>query len=532
MKRILSLWLPAIGWLITTSPQANTITSDPFTDHCIVDQQWTYDDYDYLLTQNDKTNNVPTDFYLLQFSNSPSFCRDMSSQKKQQVPFQCLSPSNEHNSFGWVVHGLWGENTQAYVTNNNNGHPAFCQGNQVKKLPFDTIKPYLCTSPGTRLLQHEWEKHGTCDFNTATEYFDKMIELRGRFKLPSADLNVPAAVSWMKANNPVLANLNLNQTSSEFGICFTKSFDVMSCPKNTVNIASFNIQFLGSFKHRENRALASLLAASFDVVTIQELVAAPYPGSYPDGSTYDGDTESAAFFDQMRMLGFDYVLSSEDTGTNDAIHTETTSTEWFVTFFKPDIVSVDNDIPHGFLADDRSNNPNYERVPYATAFKTTSGNDFVLINVHLNAGSSHADSTRREGELQSISDWISKHQNPEKNIFVLGDMNFANCHEIGTIVPKNLIAMNGGDHCLTTNTNVNNPKPYDNILYYDSGINKKSIQINFHVINLIEAMRSSWTEVYLEPYPGDTPYNHNKFRTHYSDHSPVSFGLKLTPDSD
>src|SRR3972149_6430170 len=79
------------------------------------------------------------------------------------------------------------------------------------------------------------------------------------------------------------------------------------------------------------------------------------------------DDESAAFFDAMKNQGFEYLLSSEDTGTGDQIHSSGTSTEWWGTFFKPSRVSPANDIPSGFLADDRSNHDDYERVPGAFA---------------------------------------------------------------------------------------------------------------------------------------------------------------------
>ena len=51
-----------------------------------------------------------------------------------------------------------------------------------------------------------------------------------------------------------------------------------------------------------------------------ELVAAPYPGKYPDGAPYVTSAKSAAFFDEMGLLGFNYILSPEDTGKSETIH--------------------------------------------------------------------------------------------------------------------------------------------------------------------------------------------------------------------
>lgn len=136
--------------------------------------------------------------------------------------------------------------------------------------------------------------------------------------------------------------------------------------RGTLSLCSFNIQFLGSSKDRDNDALASILKP-YDLVVIQELVAAPYPGVFPNRERYKPDPEAARFFDAMRALGFDYILSEEDTGTGDAIHSNGTNTEWFVAFFRANKVGKANDLPSGFLAEDRSNNDDYERVPYVHA---------------------------------------------------------------------------------------------------------------------------------------------------------------------
>lgn len=45
-----------------------------------------------------------------------------------------------------------------------------------------------------------------------------------------------------------------------------------------LDVVSFNIQFLGHFKDRDNTALAALLTP-FDIAVIQELVAPPFEGT-------------------------------------------------------------------------------------------------------------------------------------------------------------------------------------------------------------------------------------------------------------
>jgi len=196
-------------------------------ENCIVNDEWLKKEYDHDLDY--KNSDVKTDFFLLVYSNSPSFCNYMKGKDRlKDVPFQCLSP----NKFGWVIHGLWGESRTAYIQGEKDKHPRFCKGD-LPQLNLNTIKPYLCMSPGTSLLQGEWEKHGACDFDTANEYFDKTLELYERFLFPPAELRVKMAMKWMKENNPELENKRLHLTSHEFGICLTTEFEVMSCPNNT-----------------------------------------------------------------------------------------------------------------------------------------------------------------------------------------------------------------------------------------------------------------------------------------------------------
>ena len=155
-----------------------------------------------------------------------------------------------------------------------------------------------------------------------------------------------------------------------------------------LRICSFNIQFLGHFKNRDNVALASILR-EYDIVVVQELVAPPYSMTFPDGTGGRADAEARAFFDAMICNGFSYQMSEEDTGPGERNHTNTTATEWWVAFYKPDRVLAAPDLPSGFLAEDRSANPSYARVPYAFAFRSMDTDaDFVLISVHLDPDSS------------------------------------------------------------------------------------------------------------------------------------------------
>ena len=293
-----------------------------------------------------------------------------------------------------------------------------------------------------------------------------------------------------------------------------------------ISVCSFNVQFLGNSRSRDDRALANIVAP-YDIVVVQELVSPPYPGAFPDGTPFKPDSESAEFFDAMLENGFAFVMSEEDTGTGDNIHRNGSSTEWWVAFFKPNRVVPAIDLPNGFLAADRSNNDHFERVPYAFGFRTLDSRlDFVLISVHLQPGDGRADRARRAEELATISEWIHAHDQFEHDFIILGDMNIEDAEELAAVTPTGFLSLN--DECRPTNTNVNGPKPYDHVMFNTTYTGEIDRSYDMHVVDLVEEMRGNWTST--EPYPG-TPYNHNAFRAAYSDHHPVVFRMTV-PETD
>ena len=293
------------------------------------------------------------------------------------------------------------------------------------------------------------------------------------------------------------------------------------------DVLSFNIQFLGHFRDKQHSILAKIMAP-YDLVFVQELVAPPYDGSFPDGTTYTADAEAHAFFEAMKAHGFEYVLSPEDTGTGDQIHRNTSATEWWVAFYKPGDISPATDLPNGFLASDRSNNDFYERVPYAFAFRFQNARDLVFVSTHLQPNDSRAAVRRRSVELGAINDFVHANDDAEKDFILLGDMNIKDCDELKAVTPPGFVSLN--DKCVPTNTSPRSPKPYDHVMYRPQ-FSASEIDTDFglEVINLIEAVRPLWTGT--SSFPGD-PYDHDEFRTRFSDHHPVHFRIKAGTDDD
>ncbi|MFC2083100.1 endonuclease/exonuclease/phosphatase family protein [Candidatus Bipolaricaulota bacterium] len=304
--------------------------------------------------------------------------------------------------------------------------------------------------------------------------------------------------------------------------CASLPGEESSTQSEPLSICSFNIRFLGLYKEidRDDVGLARLLR-SFDIVVVQELVAPPIDVTYPDGDTDPADPEAKEFFDAMEAEGFSFWLSEEDTGTNDNIHQAGSGTEWWVAFYRPETVEMAPDLPNGFLADDRSNHDDYERVPYAFSFRTLDGLlDFVLISVHLQPDDSSADMARRKHEIESVVGWIGGGNTSEEDFIILGDMNTKDCGELASFTPDGYASLNAT--CETTNTKPDKPRPYDHVLYKTDGSSDVDTAYGFHVISLVQEMESAWSSG--SPYPGN-PYAHDSFYQNYSDHNPVHFQL-------
>lgn len=312
-----------------------------------------------------------------------------------------------------------------------------------------------------------------------------------------------------------------------------------STAASTIKVCSFNVQFLGSSDRRRNPTLAKLLK-DCDIAVIQELVAPPFAGRFPDGTAFKPDPEAGAFFGAMKSLGFDYVLSEEDTGTGPKIHLNSSATEWSVAFYKKDQVLPAEDVPHGFLACPRGDHPDFERVPYAFSFRTEDKNlDFVLISVHLKPGAGSKSVARRKHELTAIAGWIQRQDAKEHDFIILGDMNIEDEEELGEATPDGFLSLN--DECRQTNTNQREGagKPYDHVMFHPEHSTEIDTEFDFKVVDLIKEVHKKWNKK-DGPFPGGTeedgedpgePYDHNRFRAYYSDHHPVVFRFKI-PDED
>jgi exonuclease III len=299
--------------------------------------------------------------------------------------------------------------------------------------------------------------------------------------------------------------------------------------QDTLSICSFNIQFLGHFQTRENAILAEIVKDN-DIVVVQEMVAAPIAGVYPDGTAYQKDKESAAFVDEMKKRGFSYWMSNEDTGPTKN-HTPTPASEWWIVFYKSKTVQPDSvNRFYGFISDPKIKNTTFQRVPYAFPFKAVNGkSNFTLISVHLQPGDSSDEKLVRQRELKGLFDWVSSQTEKNKDYYVLGDCNIYKQDEFISYNEKGFWSLN--EKCLNTNSSLyrgpTKGYPYDHVFYGTSS--KEDLILNsFEVVDLKQ-------EIVEHSEPGQfnlEPYVHDYFRTKFSDHLPVTFKLVTGRDKD
>jgi hypothetical protein len=301
-----------------------------------------------------------------------------------------------------------------------------------------------------------------------------------------------------------------------------------SIAQDTLDICSFNIQFLGHFKDRKNDILAEILK-DYDIVVVQEMVAPPVDGKYPDGTGFKKDPESAAFVDEMTKNGFSYWLSAEDTGPTKN-HTPTTASEWWIAFYKPKTVEPDSARCYGFVSKPLASNPSFERVPYAFPFRSVDKKtNFTLVSVHLQPGNSSEERTRRQEELSELFKWSTTQMESNKDFIVLGDCNIYDQKEVLPFATMNVTGLNSNFQSTNTKLYESAAKgePYDHVFHFQSSI-EDIVPNSFNVVDLMAELKAFQSSI---AFPLE-PYVHDLFRTAFSDHVPVSFQIVTGKDTD
>ena len=162
------------------------------------------------------------DYYLLSLSWSPSYCLT-----HQQDSAQCSK------GFGFVLHGLWPQNFDG-------GYPENCAADA--QLPAEAARLGQTLFPSPKLMQHEWQRHGTCSGMDAMAFFRTADRALAAVKVPTAletprvSLSMSAAdiVTAFRAANPALQiggmTVACNRDElSEVRVCLSKALAITAC---------------------------------------------------------------------------------------------------------------------------------------------------------------------------------------------------------------------------------------------------------------------------------------------------------------
>lgn len=113
---------------------------------------------------------TPVTRYTLALSWSPGYCQRPDADPRSM---QC---SGEAGRFGFILHGLWPES-------DGGRYPQYCaRGGQ---LPRQVIRDNLCVTPSPELMQHEWERHGSCYSRDPARYFATGARLYRQVRFPA-----------------------------------------------------------------------------------------------------------------------------------------------------------------------------------------------------------------------------------------------------------------------------------------------------------------------------------------------------------
>ena len=175
------------------------------------------------------------DYYLLSLSWSPQFCAEGG---ERSAPGQCAPQRH----LGFVLHGLWPQFAKG-------GWPAFCTpGGPV---PAEIQDRMLTILPNRSLIEHEWEKHGTCSGLDASLYFAasaaafRSIRIPEPYRQPDGYLatNAGQLAADFAAANPGLEPSGIavvckKQYLAEVRLCLSKELKPAACGPDVRNQCS------------------------------------------------------------------------------------------------------------------------------------------------------------------------------------------------------------------------------------------------------------------------------------------------------
>ncbi len=169
-----------------------------------------------------KSQTRDFDFYVLSLSWSPEFCATRPDDNSEQ----CRRNSN----FGFVVHGLW--------PNFERGFPRNCE-TKYPNPSAGLISQMQDIMPSRRLVNIQWERHGTCSGLNPNDYFNSIKNAYKSVNIPNyRDLQSAPSVAAIeqkfiglnpKLKKDMIAVVGKNGSLSEVRVCMDKSLNFRVC---------------------------------------------------------------------------------------------------------------------------------------------------------------------------------------------------------------------------------------------------------------------------------------------------------------
>ena len=174
------------------------------------------------------SRRTPVAGYLLSLSWSPEYCRTRASRAGDRL--QCGGAGGR---FGFILHGLWPEAAGP-------DYPRYCQ--PAGRVPEAVMRRHLCMTPSASLIQHEWQKHGSCGWSDPARYLAAADRLWRALRFPDMDglsrrgVTAGAVARAFADINPglpvdaVRITANRRQWLEEVTICLGRDFRPRACP--------------------------------------------------------------------------------------------------------------------------------------------------------------------------------------------------------------------------------------------------------------------------------------------------------------
>jgi ribonuclease T2 len=176
---------------------------------------------------NDSEGAGQFDYYLLSLSWAPNYCAGHPSDHSSECRI------GGHQAF--VLHGLWPQASSGPP-------PMSCSnGSPVAAATVDHMLNFM---PSRSLIQHEWQKHGTCTGLSAQDYFAQAEQAFAHVQVPQAyrsldheqQFNVPdVEKSFADANHAPLESFRVSCHAGELvslEVCVDKNLQYRSCTQS------------------------------------------------------------------------------------------------------------------------------------------------------------------------------------------------------------------------------------------------------------------------------------------------------------